>query len=261
VRTVKPCWWSVSVMIDDADFLSIITETLHQQGFTVRTARSAAEGLAAAKERPPKLILLDIRLPDRDGLDLLHSLKEDPTTKDVPILVVSVVDERLEGLRLGAIEYLVKPVDRARLVEAATRALGRSPSSGGRFEPSPRVLVVDDEEEVQQLLARALRVNGFRVESSGTGQDTIEKARLEPPDLILLDLYLPDMSGWDVMTRLKAMPECASIPVVILTAHSGPEEVREGERLGVEAFLAKPVDMTRILDKIKTLLSESGNAA
>ncbi|HKC25143.1 MAG TPA: ATP-binding protein, partial [Thermoanaerobaculia bacterium] len=146
---------------DDADFLSIIKETLSTQGFKVRTARSAAEGLSAAKERPPKLILLDIRLPDRDGLDLLHSLKEDPATKDVPILVVSIVDERLEGLRLGAIEYLVKPVDRAKLVEAATRALGRSPASSGRFEPSPRVLVVDDEEEVQQLLARALRINGF----------------------------------------------------------------------------------------------------
>jgi signal transduction histidine kinase/DNA-binding response OmpR family regulator len=246
---------------DDVDFLSIIRETLSTQGFSVRTAKSAAEGLAAAKERPPKLILLDIRLPDRDGLDLLHALKEDPTTKEVPIVVVSVVDERLEGLRLGAIEYLVKPVDRAKLVEAATRALGRSPASSGRFEPSPRVLVVDDEEEVQQLLARTLRVNGFRVDTAATGAETLEKAKAEPPDLILLDLWLPDMSGWDVMTRLKQVSGCASIPVVVLTAHSGPEEVREGERLGVDAFLAKPVDMTRILEKIKTLLHESGNAA
>jgi signal transduction histidine kinase/DNA-binding response OmpR family regulator len=246
---------------DDADFLAIIRETLTKQGFTVRTASSAAEGLQAATERPPKLILLDIRLPDRDGLDLLHSLKEDPATRDVPILVVSVVDERLEGLRLGAIEYLVKPVDRAKLVEAATRALGRSPASSGRFEPSPRVLVVDDEEEVRQLLARALRVNGFRVETAGSGTEALEKARLEPPDLLLLDLWLPDMPGWDVMQRLKAIPECAAVPVVVLTAHSGPEEVKEGERLGVDGFLAKPVDMTRILDKIKTLLAEPGNAA
>jgi signal transduction histidine kinase/DNA-binding response OmpR family regulator len=246
---------------DDADFLAIIRETLTKQGFTVRTASSAEEGLAAARDRTPKLILLDIRLPDRDGLDLLHALKEMPETKDVPILVVSVVDERLEGLRLGAIEYLVKPVDRGRLVEAATRALGRSPNSGGRFEPSPRVLVVDDEEQVQALLARALRVNGFRVETAGTGDEALDKARSYPPDLILLDLLLPDMSGWDVMKRLKATEECGSIPIVVLTAHTGPEEVKEGERLGVDAFLAKPVDMGRILDKIKSLLNESGTVA
>jgi signal transduction histidine kinase/DNA-binding response OmpR family regulator len=246
---------------DDADFLAIIRETLTKQGFAVRTARTAAEGLAAAKERPPKLILLDIRLPDRDGLDVLHSLKEEAATRDVPILVVSVVDERLEGLRLGAIEYLVKPVDRGRLVEAATRALGRSPGASGRFEPSPRVLVVDDEEEVQQLLSRALRVNGFRVETASTGTEAIEKASLEPPDLLLLDLWLPDMSGWEVRSRLKKTAGCESVPVVVLTAHSGPEEVKEGERLGVEAFLAKPVDMARILDKIKTLLNETGHAA
>jgi CheY-like chemotaxis protein len=78
---------------DDADFLSIIRETLGKQGFTVRTASSAAEGLQAARERPPRLILLDIKLPDRDGLDLLHALKDGPETKDIPILVVSVVDE------------------------------------------------------------------------------------------------------------------------------------------------------------------------
>jgi signal transduction histidine kinase/ActR/RegA family two-component response regulator len=108
---------------DDDDFLSIVRETLEKHGFAVRTATTAAEGLAAARERPPLLVVLDIRLPDRDGLDLLHELREDEATSSTPILVASVVDERLEGLRLGAVEYLVKPIDRGRLVEAAMRAL------------------------------------------------------------------------------------------------------------------------------------------
>src|SRR5262249_51366932 len=140
-------------------------------------------------------------------------------------------------------------------------ALGRSPASSGRFEPSPRVLVVDDEPEVQQLLSRALRVNGFRVETASSGAEALEKASLEPPDLILLDLWLPDMSGWDVRARLQSIAGCAAVPVVVLTAHSGPEEMKEGERLGVGAFLAKPVGMARILEKIKTPLSEPGSAA
>ncbi len=114
---------------DDEDFLGLIKDTLSSHGYSVRVARTAAEGFTAAKERAPRLILLDIRLPDRDGLDLLMSLKQESTLKDVPILIVSVVDERLEGQRLGAVEYLVKPIDRARLIEAASRALGKAPQS------------------------------------------------------------------------------------------------------------------------------------
>lgn len=122
---------------DDADFLAILSETLGKHGFNVRTATTAAEGLAAARERTPLLIVLDIRLPDRDGLDLLQELREDEATRKTPILVASVVDERLEGLRLGAVEYLVKPIDRGRLVEAAVRALH---AQGGRL-PSGEIQV------------------------------------------------------------------------------------------------------------------------
>ena len=125
---------------DDSDFLAILRETLGKHGFTVRTATTAAEGLAAAREKAPLLIVLDIRLPDRDGLDLLQELREDDATRRTPILVASVVDERLEGLRLGAVEYLVKPIDRGRLVEAAVRALH---AQGGRL-PSGEIPAAPD---------------------------------------------------------------------------------------------------------------------
>lgn len=110
---------------DDDDFLSLLRDALTREGFAVRTARTAAEGLAAAADRAPRLFILDVRLPDRDGLDLIQSLRETPAFAAVPILVVSVVDERVEALGLGAVDYLVKPVDRARLVEAAARVLRR----------------------------------------------------------------------------------------------------------------------------------------
>jgi signal transduction histidine kinase/ActR/RegA family two-component response regulator len=125
---------------DDPDFLAILRETLEKHGFNVRTATTAADGLAAARERAPLLIVLDIRLPDRDGLDLLQELREDHATRSTPILVASVVDERLEGLRLGAVEYLVKPIDRGRLVEAAIRAL----HARGDHLPSGEVAAVRD---------------------------------------------------------------------------------------------------------------------
>ena len=125
---------------DDADFLGILKETLEKHGFSVRTATTAAAGLAAARERTPLLVVLDIRLPDRDGLDLLQELREDEATRHTPILVASVVDERLEGLRLGAVEYLVKPIDRGRLVDAALRAL----HARGRRLPSGELPAVPD---------------------------------------------------------------------------------------------------------------------
>ncbi len=115
----------ILVIDDDADFQSLIRETLSKEGYAVRAASTGAEGLVMAQERPPKLILLDIRLPDRDGLDVLHALKQAPATREIPVLVISVVDEKVEGFRLGAVEYLVKPIDRGRLLEAASRALGR----------------------------------------------------------------------------------------------------------------------------------------
>lgn len=125
---------------DDDDFLSILRETLEKHGFTVRTASTAAEGLTAARERPPLLVILDIRLPDRNGLDLLHELREAEQTRSTPILIASIVDERLEGLRLGAVEYLVKPIDRGRLVEAAVRAL----HARGRRLPSGEIAAPPD---------------------------------------------------------------------------------------------------------------------
>lgn len=131
---------NVLAIDDDADFLLILKETLEKHGFSVRTATTAEEGLAAARERPPLLIVLDIRLPDRDGLDLLHELREDAATRETPILIASVVDERLEGLRLGAVEYLVKPIDRGKLVEAAVRAL----HSRGKRLPSGELPAMPD---------------------------------------------------------------------------------------------------------------------
>ena len=119
----------ILVIDDDADFQTLIQETLSKEGYSVRTASTAAEGLLLAQERPPRLILLDIRLPDRDGLDVLQALKQAVGTKDVPVLVISIVDERVEGLRLGAVEYLVKPIDRGRLLEATSRALGKGPAA------------------------------------------------------------------------------------------------------------------------------------
>ncbi len=242
---------------DDADFLSVIRETLAKQGFTVRTATTAAEGLAAAKERPPRLILLDIRLPDRDGFDLLQALKEGPETRNVPILVASVIDERIEGLRMGAVEYLLKPIDRGRLVEAATRALRSGNEQGRTRDQLPKVLVVDDEEEIRTLIERSLRVNGFQVRGAGTGREALERALEEAPDLILLDLMLPDMSGWDVFARLRESPKTAQTPIVILSAHGDPASVREAQRLGVAAFLSKPVDIDRILERMRDLIGEA----
>ena len=275
---------------DDSDFLAILRETLGKHGFTVRTATTAAEGLAAARERPPLLIVLDIRLPDRDGLDLLQELREDEATRRTPILVASVVDERLEGLRLGAVEYLVKPIDRGRLVEAAVRALharGGSPPVGGNpgFSgglTAPRglpfalrshrhpglarreeglmsqrqrtILIVDDEEDVLDLLQLVFETSGFEVRRASTGKSAVSSAYEQPPDVVLLDVMMPEMDGWQVLRTLKGDERTRHIPVVMLSARAERRDKMIGLQEGAEGYIAKPFSPAEVVREVQSFL-------
>src|SRR5262249_20088818 len=156
--------------------------------------------------------LLDVYLPDGNGFEVLKTLKEDPRTRDIPTLVVSVVNEKAEGFRLGAENYLLKPVEGAILVAAVERALAQGDS---RRRP-PTILVVDDEPAVTLYLSDALSSHGYRTRTAPSGKDALEEIGREPPDLILLDLMMPGMSGWEVLRQLRDSPH-AKIPVIVLS--------------------------------------------
>ena len=232
---------------DDADFLSYLVDALRGDGREVVTAATAEHGLAIARAERPDLILLDVFLPDRNGFDVLQALKNDPDTRAIPTLLVTVVNEKAEGFRLGAHNYLMKPVEGGALVEAVETALARRDPAGAS------ILVVDDEPDVTSYLAAVLAARGYRTITAGSGAEALAVGARERPDLIVLDVMMPGMTGWEVLRRLRDSA-LADVPVIVLSARESPEDVAEGLQLGVRSYLGKTAGLDRLLAEVRSAL-------
>lgn len=217
---------------DDPSAVRLLRTYLETDGFGVRVARDGPSGLAEARARPPAAIILDILLPGTDGWEVLREFKADPALRDVPVIIVSVVDERGLGLALGAVDYFLKPVDRAALLERLSRYTFTTKVKSG----SIRVLAVDDDPAALDLIDAALQPEGFDVVRATGGREAIDRAAVEPFDLVVCDLLMPDLDGFDVVTALKAEPASRDVPILILTAHTltDAEKIRlNGQILGI----------------------------
>ncbi len=227
-----PARQSVLVVEDDPSAVRLLRAYLEPEGYEVRVAPDGETGLAAAAAQPPTAILLDVLLPDIDGWEVLRRLKSDPIARSVPVVIVTVVDERDVGLALGAVDYLVKPIDRGALLATLARFAGPPPA--GRRDR--RVLAVDDEPATLDFLEGVLRPAGFDVVRATDGFDALGVAVQDPPDLVICDLVMPGLDGFGVVTALKADPATRSVPVVILTGHeltAADKERLNGQVLGV----------------------------
>ena len=204
----------VVVVEDNPANAELLVRQLRRGGYAVELARSGAEALSKAAELTPAAITLDILLPELDGWAVLTRLKEDPATRDIPVLIISVVDDRELGLALGALDYLVKPVAGRELLDRLAHIV----APGGNGSGLKTVLVVDDEEANRTWLRHVLEPAGFKVVAVDGGSAAIEQSRQDPPDLMLLDLMMPEVTGFDVVEALRDDPRTRSIPVLILTA-------------------------------------------
>jgi signal transduction histidine kinase/DNA-binding response OmpR family regulator len=203
----------VLVIEDDYQFSNLLALYLRQEGFVPIQHYSGLGVLERVREVRPALITLDIMFPERSGWDILHAIKSDPQTKDIPILVITVVEESRRAFSLGVTDYLTKPV---RLEELRV-LLNRLTSPSPVFQ-SKKVLIVEDDPEMVLLLQAMLPAQRYTVLSAYNSQEGLALAREEHPDVILLDLMLPGMSGFEVVERLRADADTADIPVVVLTA-------------------------------------------
>jgi len=204
----------VLVVEDDPGAAELLTRQLNAAGYRVQVARTGTEALARARELQPAAITLDIILPEVDGWEVLTRLKSEDATSSIPVVVVSVVDNPDLGVALGAIDYFVKPVDGKELVGRLTRFGIKRPSG----EHPIRVLVVDDEPANRSWLTEALGPAGFSVVPAAGGREAIEIARSQKPDLVLLDLMMPEVSGFDVVEALRADESTRETPIMVLTA-------------------------------------------
>jgi signal transduction histidine kinase/CheY-like chemotaxis protein len=217
---------------DDPSAVRLIRTYLEGAGQALRVAADGDAGLDEARRSPPGAILLDVLLPGRDGWDVLRELKADPGLRDVPVVIVSAVDERQLGLTLGAVDYFLKPVDR----EALLARLSRYTYTTKVRERSVRVLVVDDDPTALRMVEAALTPSGFDVVLAGTGREGVERAGEGGIDLVICDLLMPDLDGFEVVQRLRESDATADLPILILTAHdlSAADKQRlNGHILGV----------------------------
>ncbi len=194
---------------DDPNVLILLKENLEDEGVYVVGALSADEGIRKVKEIHPFAVTLDIMLPQKDGWAVLSQLKADPATREIPIIVLSIIDNKELGFSLGAFDYLVKPFDN----EAIMDVLRRIPADSNK-----RVLVVDDEPAAVDLLNQILRDEGYQVKTACNGKEALSVLDAAPQDIILLDLLMPDMDGFEVIQQVKKNKKLRDIPIIVVTA-------------------------------------------
>ena len=204
----------VLVVDDNPHAAEILARHLHAGGFRIEIAHTGADALTMARELKPVAITLDILLPEVDGWEVLSRLKADEATRNIPVVVVSVVDNPALGRALGALDYFVKPVDGKALLSRLSQYRF---TTSVKDEPV-RVLVVDDEQANLDLVEGLLKPAGFGVLRAGSGQEGIDIATSEMPNLILLDLMMPGLTGFDVVEALRGNEVTRSIPIMVLTA-------------------------------------------
>jgi len=189
------------------------------------------EGLKLAKELRPTVITLDVMMPDLDGWSVLTTLRQDPELADIPVIMVTIVDEQRRGIALGAAGYLSKPIDREQLHQLVSRFRAASPPT--------RVLLVEDDALQRERMLGWLAGPQWSVREATNGREALERLRQDRPDVILLDLMMPEMDGFAVVAALQKEAAWRDIPVVVITARDLDAKDRERLNSGVQTVLVK----------------------
>jgi GAF domain-containing protein/CheY-like chemotaxis protein len=246
----------ILVVDDDPTVRQLVARHLERAGFAVVTASGGREALRLAREMRPTAMTLDIMMPDLDGWTVLAAMKGDPDLASIPVILMTIAEEKNRGYALGAADYLIKPVDRRKLVEALKKICG--PAAG-------RVLLVDDDDVVRRAVRLALEPIGWHVSEAEHGLLALESLSRSRPDVIILDLMMPKMDGFEFLDELRARSEWRDIPVVVITAKDLTEADRNRLNGGVERIIQKSERdemLRRLADELGQLVKpRSGGAA
>jgi signal transduction histidine kinase/DNA-binding response OmpR family regulator len=240
----------VLVVDDEPHIRELLKYELTGEGYEVLEAGSGEETVAIARSERPSIITLDVLMPGIDGFDVLSILSHDPETSAIPVILVSVLDDRDKGFRLGAVDYLTKPIDRKDFLDCIRRVSTQLDGSSGR-----KVLVVDDDAAITEALQKILSAEGFEVATAPDGETAIEQVTAFNPDLIVLDLKLPGISGYDVMRQLKSAEHSKSTPIVVMTASDLGRGRAKSLAMGASEYLTKPFSKAEFLETLKGLLA------
>jgi PAS domain S-box-containing protein len=244
-----------------------ITRYLHELGIMSDIVRDGAAAVALAITEQPQLILLDLLLSDISGWEVLARLKAEPRTRAIPVVIISMIDERANGLALGAAAYLVKPVTRADLqrvlplLAPMPRGSSIPPAPGpigmpALVGPSPLVLLAEDNEATIAMIADYLGTRGYQVLVARNGAEAIARAREARPAIVLMDIQMPGMDGLEATRRIRSISALVDLPIIALTALAMPGDRELCLAAGATEYLSKPVSLRGLVSLIETTLWE-----
>ena len=244
---VRTC---VLVIDDDPLQRDLMQRYLTKEGYTVRTASGGEQGLQLARILLPAAITLDVMMPDMDGWSVLSTLKSDATLRDIPVIMLTMVDDPVRGFTLGASDYATKPVNRRKLSKILQKYTCPHP-------PCP-VLVIDDDESARALTRAMLEKEGWSVTEAANGVEALDSMERERPSLIFLDLLMPEMDGFAFAAEVGRRPEWRSIPIVVVTSLDLTSDDRRRLSGHVETILRKHGDSREsLLAQVRDLLAGS----
>jgi adenylate cyclase len=240
----------VLVVDDDEAVRDQMRRFLVREGCDVVTAKDGTEALKLARQVKPAFITLDVLMPGYDGWSVLQELKADRELANIPVVMLTIADERNRGYALGAADYMIKPIERDALRKLITKF------SSGAAGPAFRVLIVEDDENTRRQWCRILRADGCDVDEAQNGRVALERLIRALPDLIILDLIMPEMDGFEFLVELRKQPAFKTVPVVVVTAATLGKEDHRRLNGGVERVLAKTVfSHNELLDELRTMVA------
>jgi CheY-like chemotaxis protein len=242
---VLPGVGTVLVIDDEPAVRDLMQRFLTKEGFRVVTAPGGEDGLKLARELKPDAITLDVMMPGMDGWAVLTALKADPAVADIPVIMLTIVDDRNLGYTLGAADYLTKPIDRDRLVTVLKK-----------YRRDLPVLIVDDDAVLRQLLRRILEPEGYKVVEAENGRVALDRLRAVSPSVILLDLMMPEMDGFEFVTEFRRHEAWRAIPIVVITARDLSRDDHERLNGYVEKILQKGANgRDQLLAEVRELVA------
>jgi signal transduction histidine kinase len=236
---------TILLVDDNYNMRKLLRYQFQHWGYRVLEAATGSEALEKVHRTPVDLITLDLMMPTMSGYDLLGALTEDLTTKDIPVLIISVVEDKEKGILFGASDYLNKPFRQEALIEKVQSLLGSE---------KRRILVVDDDPAVSESLRLQLEDMGFSVDVAQDGEEAIDQMKVRIPDLVILDIIMPRKNGHEVLRWIRNQPNTAELPVIILSANPLVGKHEELLHLGVDAHFEKSRGLSVLYEKVDAIL-------